>query len=89
MEGVPFGWVGAIVIGILAGWIAERVMNRNHGLLTNLIVGLVGALIGNFLAEMLLGRDAYGFLGNLIAAVVGAIVLLFILGLFKRGGRAV
>ncbi len=48
MNGV--GLIGAIVVGIAAGWIAEQVMNRHHGLLTNLIVGLVGGLIGSFLA---------------------------------------
>ena len=44
MNGV--GLIGAIIIGIFAGWIAEKVMNRRHGLLTNLVVGLIGALIG-------------------------------------------
>ena len=43
------GWLIAIVIGVLAGWIAEKLMKRDHGLLTNLVVGLVGALIGRFL----------------------------------------
>ena len=47
MEGV--GWILTIVLGGLAGWIAEKVMKRNHGLLTNLIVGVIGALIGGFL----------------------------------------
>mgnify|MGYP001340754526 CR=1 FL=1 len=51
MNGV--GLIGAIVIGILAGWIAEKVMGRSHGLLTNLIVGLVGALLGAFIAGAL------------------------------------
>ena len=35
-----------LVVGILAGWLAERITGRNHGLLTNLIVGIVGAFIG-------------------------------------------
>ena len=46
MEGV--GWLVAIVIGILAGFIAEKLMRREHGLLMNLIVGLVGAKNGRF-----------------------------------------
>ena len=41
MSGV--GLIGALVIGVLAGWIAEKVMSRNHGLLTNLIVGVIGS----------------------------------------------
>ena len=78
-----------IIIGIVAGWIAERVMNRNHGLLTNLIVGIVGAFIGGFIASTLDVSLGPWWLNALIFATVGAIILLFILGLIKRGGRAV
>jgi uncharacterized membrane protein YeaQ/YmgE (transglycosylase-associated protein family) len=81
MNGV--GILGAIVIGILAGWIAEQVMGRNHGLLTNLIVGVVGALLGAFLAGAL-GFHFAGFWGSLLVSTLGAIVLLFILGMFRR-----
>lgn len=80
------GWIIAIVIGIAAGWIAEKLMKRNHGLLTNLIVGLVGALIGRFVLG-LLGVNLEGdsqFLLSLGAAVLGAVILLFLLGLVKR-----
>ena len=58
------GIIGWIVIGIVAGWLAEQVMGRNHGLLTNLIVGVVGALLGGFIAGNLLGIPVGGF--NLI-----------------------
>ncbi|HTI67396.1 MAG TPA: GlsB/YeaQ/YmgE family stress response membrane protein [Caulobacteraceae bacterium] len=81
MHGV--GLIGAIVIGIFAGWIAERVMNRRHGLLTNLVVGLVGALLGGFLASAL-GFAWGGWVGSLVVSTVGAIVLLFLLGLVRR-----
>lgn len=81
MSGV--GLIGAIVIGILAGWIAEQVMKRNHGLLTNLGIGIVGALLGGFLAH-LIGFRFYGFVGSLIVSTVGAILLLFLLDLAKR-----
>jgi len=81
MSGV--GIIGAIVIGILAGWIAEQVMKKKHGLLTNLVVGLVGSLIGAFLAN-LLGFAWAGWLGSLVVSTIGAIVLLFLLGLVRR-----
>ena len=81
MQGV--GWIGFIVIGILAGWIAEKVMNSRHGLLTNLLVGVVGAFLGGFLAN-LLGITFYGFLGSLVVATVGAIVFLWLLRMIKR-----
>lgn len=81
MQGV--GWIGFIVIGILAGWIAEKVMNSSHGLLMNLVVGVVGAFIGGFLANAI-GIAFYGFLGSLVVATIGAIVLLWVLRLIKR-----
>jgi len=80
MQGV--GIIGFIVIGILAGWIAEKVMRRNHGLITNLAVGVVGALLGGFLAGML-GMAGYGLVGSLIVATLGAILLLFIVSLIR------
>ena len=73
MQGV--GIIGWIVIGIAAGFVAEKVMKRDQGLLTNLIVGVVGALLGGFLA---------GWIGSFIIATLGAILLLFLLGMMKR-----
>jgi uncharacterized membrane protein YeaQ/YmgE (transglycosylase-associated protein family) len=81
MSGV--GIFSAIIIGILAGWIAERVLNRKQGLFTNLIVGVIGSFIGAFLARQL-GFVWGGFLGSLVVSTIGAIVLLAVLGLFKR-----
>lgn len=75
--------LGAIIIGIAAGWIAEQVMGRKHGLLTNLIVGVVGALLGGFIAGAM-GIEFAGFWGSLIVSALGAILLLFLLGLFRR-----
>ena len=81
MNGV--GIISAIVIGIFAGWIAERLMNRNHGILTNLVVGVVGSFIGGFVANAL-GWAAYGFWASLGVSVLGAVILLFLLGLVKK-----
>lgn len=81
MNGV--GLIGAIIIGIFAGWLAEKIMKRDHGLLTNLLVGIGGALLGGFLAG-LLGFNFYGWIGSLIVSTIGAVLLLFILGLIKR-----
>src|SRR5690606_4801608 len=79
------GFIAWIIIGIVAGWLAEKIMKREHGLLTNLIVGVVGALIGGFLANNLLGVDAAGnWIVGIIVATSGAVVLLFLLGLVKR-----
>lgn len=76
------GLIGFLIIGLLAGFIAEKVMNSRHGLLTNLIVGVIGAYLGPFLAG-LLGISFAGFLGSLVIATIGAIVFLFLLRLIK------
>ena len=44
MPGV--GFLGLLVVGFLAGWIAERAMNKHHGLLTNILVGIAGSFVG-------------------------------------------
>ena len=82
MSGV--GIIGAIIIGIFAGWIAEKVMKRNHGLLTNLIVGVVGAFLGSFIATTLGIGTGAGIIPSLLVATAGAILLLFIVGLIRR-----
>ena len=85
MHGV--GILSAIIIGLLAGWIASMIVNRHHGLIVNLIIGLIGGLIGGWLAGLAGFGDYMGFLGSLIASILGAVVLLFLLGLFRRPAR--
>jgi uncharacterized membrane protein YeaQ/YmgE (transglycosylase-associated protein family) len=75
MEGV--GFLAMLLIGALAGWIAEKFTRSEHGLLTNIIVGIAGAFIGGFLASVL-GITVRGFWGTLIAAIVGATLLIVI-----------
>ena len=82
------GWIGTLLIGGLAGWIAERVMKANHGLLMNIVVGVIGSYVGAFLANILgirLGEFFQGwFWGNLIVAAVGAVVLLWVVRLVRN-----
>ena len=70
------GFLGTLLIGGLAGWIAEKLTKSNMGLILNIITGIIGAYIGAFLANLLnlrLGEIFSGWLwGNLLVAVVGA-----------------
>jgi uncharacterized membrane protein YeaQ/YmgE (transglycosylase-associated protein family) len=81
---IGVGLIGTIIIGILAVWIAEKIMKRDHGLITNLVVGILGALLCKFLIVDLLNVSYGGWIASLAAAVVGAVILLFLLGLMKR-----
>jgi uncharacterized membrane protein YeaQ/YmgE (transglycosylase-associated protein family) len=83
MPGV--GFFGMLLIGFLAGYIAEKAMNRDHGLFTNILVGIAGSFVGGTLAG-LLNFNYQGFLGNLIVAAVGAILILWIFGRAKASG---
>jgi uncharacterized membrane protein YeaQ/YmgE (transglycosylase-associated protein family) len=76
------GFFGMLLIGFLAGYIAERTMNRDHGILTNILVGIAGSFVGGTLAG-LLNINYYGFLGNLVVAIVGAILILWLFGRSK------
>jgi uncharacterized membrane protein YeaQ/YmgE (transglycosylase-associated protein family) len=71
-----------IVVGIVAGWLAERITGRSHGLLTNLFVGIIGAFLGGFIFSSLLGfRYEEGFnVPSVVVATVGAVLLLAIFG---------
>ncbi len=83
------GWIIAIIVGGVAGWLASMVMNRDAsmGILWNIVVGIIGSIIGNVIAQQ------FGFAGSiqefsitgLIIAVIGAIVLLGIVNLVQRG----
>ncbi|MEC9344484.1 MAG: GlsB/YeaQ/YmgE family stress response membrane protein [Pseudomonadota bacterium] len=84
MPGV--GFFGLLLIGVIAGWLAERAMNRDHGLLTNMLVGIAGSFVGGTLAG-LVGISFYGFFGNLVVATVGAILILWLFGRSESGKR--
>jgi uncharacterized membrane protein YeaQ/YmgE (transglycosylase-associated protein family) len=80
------GFLGMIIIGLLAGWIAEKVTASDHGLLTNLLVGIAGSFVGGWLAQ-LMGIQFNGWLGTLLVAAAGAVVVLW-LWRFATGYRA-
>ena len=75
MSGV--GVIGFIIIGLVAGYIAEKLTESDHGLFKNLIVGLVGAFVGGIVADLIGAPPRIGFFANLVVATLGAILFLF------------
>jgi uncharacterized membrane protein YeaQ/YmgE (transglycosylase-associated protein family) len=82
------GIISWIIFGALAGWVASMIAgtNREQGWLENIIVGIVGALVGGFLYQLVTGQsfNAEFNIGSFVVAVIGALVLLFILRLIRR-----
>lgn len=82
------GWFWFLVIGGLAGFIAEKVMKANMGLIMNIITGIIGSIIGGWLVKVLkLDLGDNWFITNLIISAAGAIILIFVLRLV-RGQKA-
>jgi uncharacterized membrane protein YeaQ/YmgE (transglycosylase-associated protein family) len=76
-----------IVLGAAAGWIASMIMGSDAqmGAVANIIVGILGALVGGFLFNLVgLAGDTGFNLWTLLVAIVGAVVLLFLVGLVRR-----
>ncbi|MEM8648932.1 MAG: GlsB/YeaQ/YmgE family stress response membrane protein [Pseudomonadota bacterium] len=71
------GLIVFLVLGGLAGFIADKVMKRGNGLLMNVLIGIAGSFVGGFLSGIV-GISAGGFVGNLIIATVGAIIFLWV-----------
>lgn len=78
------GLLSWIVIGLLAGWLAGRITDSPRGLLGTLAVGLIGAILGGFLARKLGIEAVHDFWGELITAIIGAVILLFVWQAIRR-----
>jgi uncharacterized membrane protein YeaQ/YmgE (transglycosylase-associated protein family) len=84
------GLIAWIVIGVLAGWITGKVMKGSgYGFFMDMIVGLVGALIGGFLSNHLgMGSvGQHGIIVSVLIAVVGAVLLTWLVRLIS-GNRS-
>lgn len=75
----------ALLIGALSGWLAGKLMKGGgFGILINILLGIVGAFVGNWLFGFLGISLMDGIVGDLITGVIGAVVVLFVIGLFKK-----
>ena len=84
----PGSWIAWIVVGLIAGAIAARVVaGRGFGCIADIVVGVAGAIIGGFLLSSLFGMTGnVGFFGSIVVAFIGAAALLAVLKLVS-GGR--
>lgn len=86
METAGIGWIAAIIIGGVAGWLAEKFMKSDMGIFLNILLGIVGAAIASAVLSWF-GVILGGWIGYLIAGFIGACILIWIARLLK-GRRA-
>ena len=78
------GWIGYIIIGAIAGWIAGKIVKGGgSGILMNIVIGIIGALIGGFLLSFFVDTASGGWWFTLLTAVLGAVILLWIVGVVQ------
>jgi len=79
------GWIGYIIIGGIAGWIASKIVKGGgSGIVMNIVIGIVGALIGGFLLSFFVNTAAGGWWFTLFTAILGSVILLWIVGMVRR-----
>ena len=83
VENAGVGWIAAIIIGGLAGWLAEKFMKSEMGLFMNIVLGIVGAAVASAILSVV-GINLAGWIGYLIAGFVGACLLIWIVRAFKK-----
>ncbi|MGH8729245.1 MAG: GlsB/YeaQ/YmgE family stress response membrane protein [Burkholderiales bacterium] len=80
-----------LIVGGIIGWLASLVMKTDaqQGILLNIVVGIIGALLGGWLLSPLFGEGTINqsdfSVGGLVVSFLGAIILLAIVNLFRRG----
>lgn len=83
------GWIFWIIVGAVAGFLAEQIMKAEMGLLMNLALGIVGALVGGFIVDLLpfVSSDG-GLIWSIIVATLGAVVVLWVANKVKANSAA-
>lgn len=83
------GIISWIVVGLIAGWLAGMVMKGGgYGVIGDIVLGIIGAVVGGFLAATFLGANVSGInVESIVIAAVGAVIVVFASRLLMRGGR--
>jgi len=81
------GILAWIIVGVIAGWLANLIIGGSGGLIGSIIIGVIGALVGGWLSTSILGLpyDVTGInLTSILVATTGAVIVLFVAGLIRR-----
>ena len=79
------GWIGYIIIGAIAGWLAGKIVKGGgSGILMNIVIGIVGALVGGFLLSFWFDTAEGGWWFTFFTALLGSVILLWIVAMVQR-----
>jgi uncharacterized membrane protein YeaQ/YmgE (transglycosylase-associated protein family) len=81
------GWIGYIIIGAIAGWVAKHLMHVHENFVVTILVGVAGALIGGFILSFFVNTEKGGWWFTLFTAILGSVILLGLLRLVRRPTR--
>lgn len=79
--------LATIVVGLIAGWLASYIMKTNTGILIDLVLGVVGAIVGGWISTLITGQSLVSDINltSIIVSLLGAIVVIAIYRLIRRG----
>ena len=77
MDDAQVGWIAAVIVGGVAGWLAEQFMKSDLGLLMNIVLGIIGAAVASFILNIF-GVPLGGWIGYLISGFIGAVLLIWV-----------
>jgi uncharacterized membrane protein YeaQ/YmgE (transglycosylase-associated protein family) len=81
---MEIGWIAAIVVGGIAGWLAEQFMKSDMGLVMNIVLGIVGAAVASWLFGLIGISFGPGWVGYLISGFIGAVILIFAVRMVRQ-----
>jgi len=88
MGDTQVGWIAAIIIGGIAGWLAEQFMKSEMGLVMNIVLGIIGAAVASAILNFF-GINLGGWIGYLIAGFIGAVLLIWVYRMIQGTRRRV
>ena len=86
MKDAQIGWIAAIIIGGVAGWLAEQFMKSEMGLMMNIVLGILGAAVASAILSFF-GVNLGGWIGSLIVGFIGACLLIWVYRMIKGDTR--
>ena len=79
------GWLAWIIVGLIAGWLAGKVMKGGgYGVVMDIVIGIVGSVIGGWIFGRLGGFPFGGMLGTIVVAFAGAVIFLWLVRMIKK-----